>query len=308
MSFEPVKPSSALYIKLGRGGNWERECIEGGFLRIGFNEADHQACLQGDWETVRENFLAVGLTPGTASNHTTQVTNFYTASPETLWFTFYGGHLYWCFAQPRVYREEPGTKVRKTTDGWRYTDIKGNALRISDLSGRLTKTAAYRGTICEVAEFDYLVDRINGRHPPAVQEAEQRLSELQASLEQIIRALDPREFEILVDLIFREAGWLRYSQLGEELAFLDMDLHSPITGERFGVQVKAAADRSTAERYKAAYQLADGFAKFYLVVHSPQPSLTSEINDDSFELVLPDKLARWALDYGLASWVIKRGG
>ncbi len=35
-----------LFIKLGLGGEWEKDCIEtDGTIRLGFNEASHELCL-----------------------------------------------------------------------------------------------------------------------------------------------------------------------------------------------------------------------------------------------------------------------
>jgi hypothetical protein len=47
MTVEFIKPSSALYIKLGRGGKYEREAIERNHLRLGYREISHELCLQG---------------------------------------------------------------------------------------------------------------------------------------------------------------------------------------------------------------------------------------------------------------------
>jgi hypothetical protein len=38
-----IRPTKVRYIKLGEGGEWEKECIEGnGTLRIGFRDTNHR--------------------------------------------------------------------------------------------------------------------------------------------------------------------------------------------------------------------------------------------------------------------------
>jgi len=47
-----------LYIKLGRGGEWERECLrEDQTLRIGFNAWPHDLMQNGDWTALHAKSL-----------------------------------------------------------------------------------------------------------------------------------------------------------------------------------------------------------------------------------------------------------
>ena len=48
-----IKPSKALFIKLGRSGKWERECLEKGILRFGYTQTPFDAAVAGNWEEVR---------------------------------------------------------------------------------------------------------------------------------------------------------------------------------------------------------------------------------------------------------------
>ncbi len=122
----------------------------------------------------------------------------------------------------------------------------------------------FRGTICTVKEAKYLVNKINGIEPVEVKEADAALLQLQEKVEAIIRSLTWQDFEMLIDLIFRQAGWQRVSVLGGTMKTLDLELISPITNERYGVQVKAKADLSVFEKYKMeGMNDMQGFTKFY---------------------------------------------
>ena len=66
---------------------------------------------------------------------------------------------------------ERGSRLRRTRDGWHKTSLGGHPLRIPELNGALTKTAAYRMTICAVEPFDYLIRKINDEDLPEVAQA-----------------------------------------------------------------------------------------------------------------------------------------
>jgi hypothetical protein len=48
----------------------------------------------------------------------------------------------------------------------------------------------------------------------------------------MVRQLDWRDFETLVDLIFGRGGWRRTNLLGGTMADIDLALGQPIAGER----------------------------------------------------------------------------
>ena len=45
-----VKPSKIKFIKLGRAGMWEEDCIDkSNTLRLGYDSVDHELALAKDW-------------------------------------------------------------------------------------------------------------------------------------------------------------------------------------------------------------------------------------------------------------------
>ena len=48
-----IEARDAWYIKLGRGGNWEREAVESGTLRLGYHAYPHALCVASRWAEVR---------------------------------------------------------------------------------------------------------------------------------------------------------------------------------------------------------------------------------------------------------------
>lgn len=305
-----IKPKEVLYIKLGRGGGWEEDCILGGFLRLGFREASHDFCLAGKWDKVQKQWEKSGKSKGVATNFTNQIRQFYEADKDVLWVTFWKGALWWCYSQPDIVQLEDKTKTRHTVSGgWNCKDINGQALLISQLSGRLLAMQGFRGTICTVKEAEYLINKINGNQSPEVEEANAAVLQLEGKIEAVIRSLTWQDFELLIDLIFRQAGWQRVSELGGTMKTLDLDLIAPITNERYGVQVKSEASLSLFEKYKTE-RMNDmqGFTRFYFAVHSPASGLSAaaDTETENVKLLLPADIARLAVQYGLAQWVIDK--
>jgi hypothetical protein len=296
-----IKPPNALYIKLGRSGSWEKECIDKGILRFGYNETPFAAAVAGDWETVRQTWLALRKDAGTATRDVIQIRHFFEAVPETLWITFYGGLLWWCFAKPGVKKHADGKgSYRETVDGWHSADTKGTKLSCEKLSGNLLKVQAFQGTICDVKEFDYLKRKLNGQLLPEVDEAVKAENSMVEKIVPLMRLLTWQDFELLVDLIFSNSGWRRVGQVGKTQKTVDIELLLPTTGERAFVQIKSETKKRDLADYLARLKDATVYDRMFFVWHSGD---VGETDDDRVALIGPDRLARMVFDAGLTSWL-----
>ncbi len=303
-----IKPTRAFFIKLGSSGEWEKDCIEHGVLRLGYHDLPHDRCLAGDWDSAREAFPA-SSDQGSVTRHINQVRQFYEEPETTLWITFFSDRLWWCFSKPVVSQLSDRTKVRDVSGQWCDTDIKGLPLIKGRLSGKLLAVQSFQGTICSVKELDYLIHKINGTSEPHVAEAQLAVENLISAIIPIIKNLHPKDLETLTDLIFRQAGWQRTGVAGEVEKDIDLDLLSPITLERIGIQVKSRASASVFRSYQAKFADMKGFSRFYFVTHSPDPSLmaiSTESNDGLFFFWGVEQLAQQAVRNGLVGWLIDR--
>ena len=307
---KPIKAESALFIKLGKGGDWESQCIRDGTLRLGYHNLPHELCISSDWENpkVRASFRE-DSDQGAVRRHINQVRNFYETPETILWITFHSDRLWWCFSKPEITQLPDKSKVRTVIGRWQDSDIKGNPLIKGRLSGKLLAVQMFQGTICSVKERKYLLHKINGTLEPHVAQAETVLEELIVALIPIIKNLHPKDLETLTDLIFRQAGWQRTGVAGEVEKDIDLDLLSPITQERIAIQVKSKASASVYRSYQAKFADMSGFSRFYFVTHSPDPSLkeiSSEVSDGSFVFWGAEQLAQQAARNGLIGWLIDR--
>lgn len=108
-----INPDAAFFIKLGRSGQWEEDCLRHAqTIRLGFNDTDHDACLRGDWEKIRRGLLQEGKAKGKATEIANEIRYFYESDGNTLWVTFYGNRMWWAFAEGMATRLADGSKTR----------------------------------------------------------------------------------------------------------------------------------------------------------------------------------------------------
>jgi hypothetical protein len=301
-----IEVRDAWYIKLGRGGAWEREAIEGGTLRFGYHAYPHDLCLAGRWPEVRTEVAGRRANAGTTANDLRQVRAFYEATEQDLFVTFHGGSLWWSRPHGGAERLEDGSKRRSTLDGWLATSEGGTPLTADRLSGRLLQLQMYRGTICRAEPRDYLLDKLNDRISPPVAAALAAESALRAAIVDMMRLLTWQDFELMVDLVFSASGWRRIGALGGVQDTLDLDLVLPSTGERALVQVKSRAGPAELADYRARFEQAAVYDRLFFVWHSGSLLEEQPSGDPRAVLLGPDRIAAMVVDAGLAVWLRRK--
>ena len=297
----PVEAKQAFYIKLGRGGEWEAECLRDGTLRFGYHETPHDLCIAGAWDQIRDFWAERRGDAGTAARDMNQIRAFYEAGADELFITFAHGLLYWCRPTGTVEVLADGGRRRATIDGWHSQSAQGHALTSDHISGHLLKVQMFRGTICQVRPFAYLLRKLNDELSPEVAAAEAAEQTLMDAIVRLMRLLTWQDFELLVDLVFSASGWRRVGVIGRVQKTVDLELILPTTGERAFVQVKSQASNASLRDYAVRFDEAALYDRMFFVWH------TGTISDgDSFDgitLVGPERLSRMVLDAGLASWL-----
>jgi len=296
-----VTASSAHYIKLGRGGDWEQESIRDGVLRFGYREAPHELCVAGDWTGVWEAMNRVRGDAGTATRDVKQIKAYYETDETSLFVTFSGGLLYWCRPTGEVEHLPDRTHRRQTLDGWHSTTLGGVPLTTDRLSGRLLKVQMFRGTICDVKAIDYLLRKLSDELLPEVAAAEVAEQALMAAIVPLMRLLTWQDFELLVDLVFSSSGWRRISELGRTQKTIDLELILPSTRERAFVQVKSKATAAALNDYAERLAATEAYDRMFFVWHTGV--LPEDDGPDNVILIGPERLSRMILDAGLASWL-----
>lgn len=297
---------NAYYVKLGRNGKWEESSIKKGIIRIGWTKQTLADINNADWTKIQEELEEEATDKGTATRDCRALRMLCESTPDDIWVTFHGNHLWWCkVAEPRI-SEDKISKYRRV-DGWRCEDASGRALLTTQIPGRLAKLQAFRGTICKVKEVDELARLLNSQQSAEYTAVLHSRETLCRHVESGLRRLHWKDFETLVDLLFRASGWRRISIVGETMKFSDIELEEPITGEMYQVQVKSTATLRDLAKYTDLFG-GGKYRKLFFVVHSPDTKLLAMTASEEgpVQLVLPRRLAEMVVDLGLLNWLMDK--
>jgi hypothetical protein len=296
------------YIKLGEKGKWVRRALSHDILPFGYRAVDHVSCAQGNWEEVRGQLIGMGRTNRGVSQGLRELKDFYGLPDDTLWVTIADGHVWWTFADGPVLEideadPEAPTRIRRTRNGWCKTSLSGVPLTVRSLSAALTTTANYQMTICSIKRADYLLRKIREDIDPLRAAAEVLKAETVGLAAKMIRQLDWRDFETLVDLIFARSGWHRISPLGQGQADVDLILKQAVTGETAWVQVKSRSSPAEFEEYLGRFQRDGSCDRLFFVCHSTARTPTSP-TDPKAQFWSAERVASAATAAGLLDWLV----
>ena len=199
--------------------------------------------------------------------------------------------------------EDEISKFRHVSGSWRDTSTTGRLLLAAELPGKVAKLQGFKGTVCRVGSEDLLRRLLNGEQSPLAQEIVAGRAQLSGAMRKAVEELHWKDYETLVDLVFRAAGWIRISVLGQQAKGYDLELREPITQDRYVVQVKSTADRSDVDETVAQFSPSD-YRRVFFVAHSPNKDIRAGAElPPHLDLVDPQRLAELAIDAGLSRWL-----
>lgn len=304
----PFKAGAVRYIKLGPGRKWAGDAIERGIVPLDFRGVGHDACARGDWHEVRRQLIAMGRNERALKDDERELKEFYGLGPDTLWFTIADGYVWWTFAQERVFEgdrddADAPPRFRPVRTPWRNTSLTGSLLTERSVSSALSSIASYQRTICAVREAEYLLRRIRGEDEPLRLKANQLLGEMTTTAADLVRRLDWRDFETLVDLIFAHSGYKRQTALGGAQPDVDFVARQPLTGDSAWVQVKSHATQVVFEDYLKRFKREAGAGTFFFIYHSANRPIRTAADMPNVHIWSADKVASAAVEAGLFGWV-----
>ena len=131
---------------------------------------------------------------------------------------------------------------------------------------------------------------------------------LQLSLIPLIQNLTPIDFEILVDLIFRNAGWKRVSVLGKTQKDIDIELSSPVTNETAVVQIKSESSYKTVEDYVDRFRSWTQASRLFFVTHTLTGKPSVQISDHRLLIWNIEEVSKLTVQAGLTDWILRKAG
>jgi hypothetical protein len=229
-----IEFTTAHYIKLGRGGEWENDSIHTGKLRLGWRQQSVDDINTGRWEFIEEQLRAKdqGKRIAATSSDLNALKTITASGAEDIWITFHKSKLWWTRLASGPVEQDNVSKFRRTAEPWCDHAADGRLLAINSLPGKISQLQGFRTTVCRVKHGDLLRRTLNGTRSPlatAIRDHRQTLAE---HLTKAIQELHWKDFETFVDLVFRAAGWLRVSVLGQHEKAYDLELQEPIIGDR----------------------------------------------------------------------------
>lgn len=298
----PVPIHNAFYIKLGERGCWEADCMANARIRVGYPHQDVADINGGSWTTIKAQLDASETNQSVATSDFNRLRDITASGPGDVWTTFHQGRLWWTRVLPGPFQQDEISKYR-FTEPWRDHDENNKLLVATTLPGKIASLQAFRGTICRVSAKELLQRVLEGRRGELAVRIAQQRSGLEAAVSAAIRELHPKDFETLVDLVFRHAGWARTSILGQQVKSFDLELTEPLTGDRYVVQVKSSAGRRELDETIRNFS-EQAYRRVFFVVHSPAPDLAAVTElPDFVEVLDPAVLARLAVSAGLSGWI-----
>ena len=134
--------------------------------------------------------------------------------------------------------------------------------------------------------------------------AKNALSTLQATIVPLVQSLTPQDFEILIELIFANSGWIKTSQTGGNQRTTDLDLYNPITKQQIWVQVKSETNPTKFKDYvERHYAERSSFEAMYYVYHTGSHGSS---DDDSIHPWDTNTVAEQVVSNGLVDWVLNK--
>ncbi len=314
---EKVKFENAYYIKLGAKGGWAEKSINNGIVRIGWKDVSLDDIINGNWDNIKKvikkDYDDRGKKSGTTNDYNA-LKLFCDATEHDVFITFHKGMMYWCNLADSPVEKDDTSKFRKTKNGWSCKPLNGSSksLNSNDISGRISKTQAFQGTLCRYKDTQQdneveIINRIiNGSQNPNVEEIKKFKYEICKLTIELLQHLHWKDCEILSDLIFIQSGWRRVSMQGGSMEFTDMEYFDPINNEKYAVQIKSGASKKDFEKYERDFSNR-GFRKLFFVVFNPENSLDKVKNERrDIEILSGDKLAALIFDLGLLEWVLNK--
>ena len=299
---------NAYYIKLGHGGCWEEDSISRSLLRIGWSKQTVDDISAGRWNDIEQQLrIELAGKPQVATTDLNRLRDISQSTPDDIWITFHGAKLWWARLAPSGVEQDEASKFRRVRGVWSDKSLKGHLLITAELPGKLAQLQGFRGTVCRVRERDLLLRVLGGDRSPLALEISTHREQLAVAAKKAIEQLHWKDYETLVDLVFRNTGWIRVSILGQQVKGYDLELREPITQDKYLVQVKSQA--SLKDLMESVTQFfPDGspndYKKMFFVVHSPSKDLLEESEiPECVDLIPPQQLANLVIDAGLSRWL-----
>lgn len=305
-------PSSVRYVKNGRNGQWWKSAKENNQIHLGWKTIPRELLQTPDFNAIERIIKSFYGSKRGATQDINALRDALEKPSSHIWTTFQDGYMWWCTARDGAVPNPLGESIDEGNfwlncdRPWSNRARNGTLLAIPDLPGSVTKTAAFRATICTPRAWESILRIIRGEADPDAAAAGKARASYENAVLRMIRRLSWKDFEQLIDLILARSGWARISTVGKTREGVDIDVENIAAGEIAFVQVKSTADQGVLADYIERFeQRRDYYARMVFAVHSPIGTLAPP-SDTPVQVWSGDLLAQLAVRAGLGEWVETR--
>ncbi len=308
-------PKSVRYVKNGEGGKWWSAAKRDAQIHAGWTTVPRNLLQSADIARIRElDPRLFGRTQGAATSDRNALFALLDRPSQHLWVTFQDGDMWWCTVQdtiqvnPDEQSGERGNFWLTCATPWTNRSLNGRALAMSDLPGTVTSTAGFRATVCTPRSWEQILRAVRDEMDPDCVAASQARQAYEASLQQLVRRLSPKDFEVLIDLILSRDGWARIATLGGTREGIDLEVENAAAGEIAFVQVKSRADQGVLSDYVTRFAARrERYARMIFAVHTVDGALVSP-PESPVQIWSGPRIAELVVRSGLGDWLAKRIG
>lgn len=155
-------------------------------------------------------------------------------------------------------------------------------------------------------EHVYLKRKINAIVLPEIEQAQAAEAALVVAILPLIKNLSWQDFELLVDLLFANAGWKRMGVLGKTEKYIDIDLLVPVNGKRAFVQIKSSSTQEELDEYIEKFESIGIYSEMYYVVHTAPNTLCVNHANKDINIINGTDLCQLVINAGMSSWLIEK--
>ncbi len=210
-------PDKVRYIKNGAGGGWWKAARTNGQVHIGWSDMPGEVLASGDLENLAAELRSRRYANGKRGfkQDLNQLLAVLVHPSQYLWITFQDGCMWWCTVRDGITLNPDGESAGRghfwlTCDRpWSNQSLGDRELAVGTLSGRITRTAGFQGTLCEPVGSEEILRVIHDGDDAEVTAADIARRAYEEAILQLVRRLHPKDFELLVDLILSRTGWAR---------------------------------------------------------------------------------------------------
>ena len=305
-------PDKVRYIKNGAGGGWWRAASANGQVHLGWSDMPGEVLVSGDLDSLAAELRSRRYADGKRGfrQDLNQLLALLDHPSQYLWITFQDGCMWWCTVRDGITLNPEGESRDRghfwltCARPWTNQSLAGRVLAVGNLSGRITRTAGFQGTLCEPVGSEEILRVIHDGEDAEAAAADVARRAYEAAILLLVRRLHPKDFELLVDLILSRTGWARVAHRGGATEGVDIEAVNAAINELAFVQVKSTADQRVLADYIARFRGRARYQRMIFAVHTPKGALTAE--DPDIQIWDGPKIAELVVKHGLGDWVASR--